>query len=664
MSSRRHFWPSRRLAIPGACALFCPALLVLALLAPEARAADGPTVEQMLSAYRPMRPDVEIETPPRSEWSKCKKQVEVHGKTSGWVVLGPAGQVLRRFVDSDGDHTVDQWRYYNHGLEVYRDIDTNHNHKPDEHRWLNTGGSRWAVDSKEDGSIDSWKVLLPEEAVRVAIYAMQQRDEKLLESVLVTRDELKTIGVADSYATKIMDAVSDPGRKLRDTVSGSKILADRSATPRADNLSPCAIPAEEGKAHDDLIVYENAMAIVESQGKTGLVQVGELVRIGDVWKLTQIPQPIEGQNAQVMAGGALMQPTLAAGTAVAGTPAPAPEVQKILSELQELDQKAPQTTASPTALANYNASRADLLGQLVALAKNNDDRNQWMRQMIDSIASAVQIGAFPGGLERLKSLETQLRSEPDKSPLVSYVAYRRLLADYTTQQKATTVDAKQQDIQKWWRDKLEGFAKDFPTAEDTPEALLQLAIAYEFASKMPEAKKWYTELAAGHSDTRPGRRAAGALRRMDLKGKPFQFTGPLLDGGTFDAKAYRGRVVLVAYWSTWCTVCTQDVPVLKELYKRYHDEGLEIVGVNLDVTAPPVVPYLEQHKILWPQIFQPGGTESEPAMALGIIVPPVMILVDRKGQVTNVTTSIDEIKTAVPEQMGDRKAAKADTATR
>ena len=82
------------------------------------------------------------------------------------------------------------------------------------------------------------------------------------------------------------------------------------------------------------------------------------------------------------------------------------------------------------------------------MAKNNDDRNQWMRQMIDSIASAVQIGAFPGGLERLKSLETQLRSEPDKSPLVSYVAYRRLLADYTTQQKATTDNAKQQEHPK------------------------------------------------------------------------------------------------------------------------------------------------------------------------------------------------------------------------
>ena len=93
-------------------------------------------------------------------------------------------------------------------------------------------------------------------------------------------------------------------------------------------------------------------------------------------------------------------------------------------------------------------------------------------------------------------------------------------------------------------------------------------------------------------------------------------------------------------------------------------QGLEIVGVNLDVTAPPIDPFFEQNKVCWPQIFQPGGIESEPATAFGIIVPPLMFLVDRQGLVTNVTTNIDEIKTAVPELMGDRKAAKADTATR
>lgn len=660
MSSRRFFSSLQLLAIAAGTALLGPALT---------EAAEARSIEQLLTAYRPMRPDVEIETPPRSEFSKCKVTVESHGKLSGWVVLGPAGQVLRRFVDTDGDRTVDQWRYYNHGLEVYRDIDSNHNHKPDEHRWMNTGGSRWGVDSKEDGTIDSWKVLSPEEAVREAIFALTHDDEKLLKSVLVTRDELHSIGVSDTYADKIMTALAEPGRKMRDAIAGSKFLSDRAATARADNLTPCAIPAEDGKLKDDLTVYENAMAIVELNGKTGLVQVGELVRIGDVWKLTQIPQAIEGQNAQVMAGGVLMQPTLAASTSVGTTPdspAPSPEVQKILAELQELDQKAPLPTSAASDLAAYNAKRADLLSRLVASAKSDDERNQWMRQMIDSIASAVQIGAYPEGLPRLKSLESDLRDTPatSKSPMIPYIAYRRLLADYTTQQNTAKENAKQQEIQKWWREQLEKFTKQFPTAEDAPEALLQLAIANEFTGQMPDAKKWYTQLAEAHAQTKPGRRAAGALRRIDLKGKPFELAGPLLDGGAFDAKGYRGRVLLVTYWSTWCNACTQDIPVLKSLYERYGEKGFEIVGVNLDVAAAAVGPYLKEHKISWPQIFQPGGTESEPATAFGIIVPPVMILVDRQGRVTNVTTAIDEIKTAIPELMGDKKSAKAESDTR
>ena len=91
------------------------------------------------------------------------------------------------------------------------------------------------------------------------------------------------------------------GRKIQAIQTNSKILNEKSKFTRADNLTPASIPAEKGKLRDDLFVYENAMAIVDSAGKPGLVQIGELVRVGDVWKLTQIPQPIEG-NA-TMAGG-------------------------------------------------------------------------------------------------------------------------------------------------------------------------------------------------------------------------------------------------------------------------------------------------------------------------------------------------------------------------
>src|SRR5580704_1462086 len=588
--------PTRRHALPG---LFAVLGVVLNASFPSIRAADTPTVEQTLNIFKPVQKDVEYETPAVEDFGKCRIAVERIGKTSGWVVFGPKGQVLRRFVDTDGDNFVDQWRYYNHGLEVYRDIDTNKNRKPDQCRWLNTGGSRWAIDANEDGRIDSWKSLSPEEAVRTAILAVIHSDEKLLQTVLVTQEDLAMLGVADSYATKLIDAVAEPGRKIQAVQAASKILNEQSTFTRADNLTPASIPAEKNKLRDDLFVYENAMAIIDSAGKPGLVQIGELVRIGDVWKLTQIPQPIEGNNS-TMAGGVLMQPTLAATVAATSETAPtSAEVQKILTELQKLDQESPPPTAGAAKLTEYNAKRADILSRLVAASSTEDERNQWMRQMIDSIASAVQIGAYTEGLDRLKALEGDVRRTSPKSPLVPYIAYRRLLAEYASQHQATT-SSKQQEIQKWWRDQLEKFTKDYPAADDTPEAMLQLAIAHEFIGQLPEAKRWYGELAEHYSQTKAGRRGIGALRRLDLKGKPFDFSGPALgDRHIINSHDYQGKVLLVAYWSTWCTACTQDLPVLRALYDQYGSKGLEIVGVSLDVTPDPVEPFLRQTKVSW-----------------------------------------------------------------
>jgi thiol-disulfide isomerase/thioredoxin len=638
--------PTRRRASLGLLAV----LGVASLTIPNStlRAADAPTVEQTLAMFKPVQKDVEYETPAPEEFSKCRVAVERDGKLSGWVVFGPKGQVLRRFVDTDGNNTVDQWRYYNHGLEVYRDIDTNGDRKPDQCRWLNTGGSRWAIDDNQDGRIDSWKSLSPEEAVRLAVLAMLHSDEKLLHTVLITREDLAMLGVSDTYAAKLLDAVANPGKKMQSIQATSKILNDQSTFTRADNLTPASIPAEKNKLRDDLFVYENAMAILDAGGKPGLVQIGELVRVGDVWKLTQIPQPIEGNNA-TMAGGLLMQPTLAATVAATteSTPGSA-EVQKVLTELQKLDRESPPPTAGAAKLTEYNAKRADILSRLVAASSSDDERAQWTRQMIDSIASAVQIGAYAEGLDRLKTLEADLHRNSPKSPLVPYIAYRRLLAEYASQHQSTT-STKQQEVQKWWREQLEKFTKEYPSADDTPEAMLQLAIANEFIGQMADAKRWYGELADRSPQTKPGKRGAGALRRLDLKGKPFDFAGPALeDKHLISSRDYHGKVLLVVFWSTWCNICTQDLPVLRALYDQDNSKGFEIVGVNIDVTADPVEPFLRQNKVSWPQIFQAGGIESEPAAAFGVIVPPLMILVDRQGKVVAVTTTVDEIKAALP----------------
>jgi cytochrome c biogenesis protein CcmG, thiol:disulfide interchange protein DsbE len=55
-----------------------------------------------------------------------------------------------------------------------------------------------------------------------------------------------------------------------------------------------------------------------------------------------------------------------------------------------------------------------------------------------------------------------------------------------------------------------------------------------------------------------------------------------LDGQTFDLAKLRGRVVLVNYWATWCAPCRKEMPKLDAFYRRYHDRGLEIIGISID----------------------------------------------------------------------------------
>lgn len=617
-----------------------------------AAGAEPPSVELALS-FKPSH-EVEYETPSQAEYDQCEVNVERGEKTSGWVVLGPQGQRLRRFVDTNGDNVVDEWRYYRHGLEVYRDIDSDFNNKVDQSRWLNMAGSRWAVDEDEDGRIDSWKVLSAEELSREAVRALANGDEHLLQSLLVTEADLRQLGLADELSRKILEAVSEPGRKLRDRLSNSRIITSGTRWLRFDGSMPSVIPGESGKAAQDLTVYENGMAIIETGDKPGLVQLGELVRAGSTWKLTQIPRPLEGDSAEIADGGILMQPAVASSSSE-GASSPAGmsgEMQQVLRDLQKLDENSPSPADGAEAVSRYNTRRAELLSKLVELSESPKAKNQWLKQMADGLAAAVQTGQYSQGLQQLKSLEQDLRRSRPNAEVLPYVTYRRLLAEYTLKVQQADADERQ-DVQDWWLKQLEDFVDRNPDAEDTPEALLQLAITKEFAGNIEQARQWYGRLADRFPESNAGQRAAGALRRLNLEGKTLQLTADGLRDGTIDASDYRGNVLLVFFWATWCQPCTEDLPRIRALYEQHHDRGFEILGVNLDTTVDPVEPFLQQHEVPWPQIHEPGGLESPPARKFGIISLPTMFLVDADGRVISRNISVADLEERLPQLLKD-----------
>ena len=635
----------RRIAVTSAV------LFSFGLTAGWVWAAETPSVE-LAMRFRPVQKDVEYGIPPANQYGQCRVEVERATGSSGWIVLGPAGLVLRRYVDTNGDNVVDQWRYYNHGLEVYRDLDTNFNNKVDESRWLNTGGTRWGVDSDEDGRIDFWKRMSAEEASRVAVLAIVESDLQALKTLLVTQDDVEQLGVSASVAEKLLEAVSDSDRKLRAAIGKSRLIQAQTKWMRFDSVMPSLIPSEGGKTESDLLVHENAMAIVDTAGNTGLIQFGEMVRVGDVWKLTQIPQPLEGNSVQVTLGGVLMHSgTDAAGTGTmgsAGSGEVSAEMQRLLQQLQELDQAAPAPNAGRAALANHASQRSSLLSQLVSAAKTAEDKEQWMRQLVDHLASGAQTGSYPEGVQQLRSIESDLTRTSPSSPLVPYVIYRRLMAEYGIGMQSSDT-AEQQKVQEKWLANLRNFVQTYATSEDAADAMLQLAVHFEFSGKLKDARDFYAQVAGKYPKTSAGMRASGAVRRLDLAGKPIQLSGPRLGGGTVDISQYRGRVVLVLCWATWCTPCTEDLPQIRSLYAQYRDRGFEIMGVNLDTTPEPVTPFLTQNRVTWPQIYQPGGLASPIAQSFGIVSLPTMFLVDARGAVITSSASVDDLKTRLPE---------------
>jgi len=184
------------------------------------------------------------------------------------------------------------------------------------------------------------------------------------------------------------------------------------------------------------------------------------------------------------------------------------------------------------------------------------------------------------------------------------------------------------------------FATDFPRQKARAVELLDVAgRSCELHGRAADAITCYEQLIKQFPDMPQARYAAAVLRRLRLPGRPLELAGQTLDGGFLDVKDYRGKVVLVAFWSTDRKECRETLPALKQLGDRYKKFGFEIVGVNLDSEEPPVDEFLEKSKIGWPQIFYANRNKrrwDNPVVKYyAIRSVPTLWLVDPNGKLVD-----------------------------
>jgi len=125
--------------------------------------------------------------------------------------------------------------------------------------------------------------------------------------------------------------------------------------------------------------------------------------------------------------------------------------------------------------------------------------------------------------------------------------------------------------------------------------------------------------------------AATSLASSGLEGQVApDFALKSSTGENLRLSEYRGNVVMINFWATWCGPCRQEMPLLDELYTRYERVGFSLLGVNIDDDSRRAMQMIEDLGVSFPVLFDARKEVSE---LYEVEAMPVTVLIDREGNV-------------------------------
>jgi len=123
---------------------------------------------------------------------------------------------------------------------------------------------------------------------------------------------------------------------------------------------------------------------------------------------------------------------------------------------------------------------------------------------------------------------------------------------------------------------------------------------------------------------------SASAHAVGLKDSAPDFTLKSLEGSNLRLEEYRGQVVLINFWASWCGPCRQEMPLLDRLHHRYEDTGFAVLGVNVEGEAAPAQEIVDKTNVTFPILIDDGQKVSE---LYNLQAMPSTVVIDRDGVV-------------------------------
>ncbi len=208
--------------------------------------------------------------------------------------------------------------------------------------------------------------------------------------------------------------------------------------------------------------------------------------------------------------------------------------------------------------------------------------------------------------------------------------------------------------EKSWKEDFLPTIKELKTKITNPagksQILLQLADHHEDEGQTEQAKDYYQQIVSIEASDFFVQKAKGYLHEINNLGVGMQapdFTAQSLEGNEVSLSEMDDKVVLLAFWATWCGPCKPEIPHLKNLNDTFSEDQLQIIGIALDQQTDTLKKFIDDKKLDWPQIQQQKKWKGEIAQLYNANRIPRSFIINENGEIVAKDLRGDDLENKV-----------------